>query len=59
MQSVHITTNVVSSSPAQVGGGGEGVSWPWSCGSSYTTSVYHTDVVSSNLDQGEVCNIMW
>jgi len=28
----------------------EGPSWSWS---------YDTDVVSSNLDQGEVYNIMW
>jgi hypothetical protein len=25
----------------------------------YAISVYHTDVVSSNLDQDEVYNIMW
>jgi hypothetical protein len=25
----------------------------------YTISTYPTDVVSSNLDQGEVYNIMW
>jgi hypothetical protein len=26
--------------------------------STYAITVYHTDVVSSNLDQGEVYNIM-
>jgi len=46
VQSVHIATNAVSSNPAH----GE----VYSITTTYAISAYHTDVVSSNLDQGEV-----
>jgi hypothetical protein len=38
----------------------KGPSWPWSYYVGFTTTyAITTDVVSSNLDQGEVYNIMW
>jgi len=46
MQSVTITTDVVSSNPVH--------GKVYSITTTYAISAYHTDVVSSNLDQGEV-----